>query len=227
MPLCSDLPPPLPTDEREPEEIRDRARKRCSQILDFAEAYQRDFLPAGAASASGPSSSGCDAPAPLVARTVSVASSVAGAEPLLTRQLVHAEVLHSADLDHEPEQPEPEQEPEQDATSVTDSCPDLPDDGDDEFHPLSCSIASLRFADGELVRRLVSRRHIHTAADGEIVRQLVSRRHIHTAADGEIVRQLVSRRHIHTAADGEIVRQLVSCSHAQADAAEKGGELAA
>ena len=143
-------------DEREPEEIRERARKRCTQILDFAEAYQRDFLPPE--SAPGPSS---EAPGPLVARTVSVASSVAGAEPLLTRQLVHAEVLHSADLDTEPE-PEPGREPEPrepDMGSTGTWGPELPDDGDDEFHPLSCSIASLRFADGELRSQLDRRSH--------------------------------------------------------------------
>ncbi|XP_043195242.1 uncharacterized protein LOC122366752 isoform X1 [Amphibalanus amphitrite] len=132
-------------DEREPQDIRDRARKRCIQILDFAEAYQRDFLPGGGADAA---TGGCDAPAPapLVARTVSVASSVAGAEPLLTRQLVHAEVLHSADL--EPAAADGDERTDA-GDGDADSCPEVPDDGGDEFHPLSFSLASLRFADAE------------------------------------------------------------------------------
>ena len=82
-----------------------------------------------------------------MARTLSVASSVAGAEPLLTRQLVHAEVLHSADLEHAADGAE--QAEHSAATGAADSCPEVPDDGDDEFHPLSFSLASLRFADGQ------------------------------------------------------------------------------
>lgn len=113
-------------DEHEPEEIRQRARRRCEQILDFAESYRRDFLPE---------------PAPPVARTVSVASSVAPADPVLTRQLVHAEVLLSAD--EQPDEPRGGQDEDEN------ECPELPADGDAEFHPLSCSIDSLRFADAE------------------------------------------------------------------------------
>ncbi|XP_037070685.1 uncharacterized protein LOC119091881 [Pollicipes pollicipes] len=105
-------------DESEPEEIRWRARKRCEQILDFAESYRRDFLP--------------EVAPPAAARTVSVASSVAPADPLRTHQLVHAEVLLSAD-----------------GEPADADCPEPPGDGDDEFQPLCCSIDSLRFADAE------------------------------------------------------------------------------
>lgn len=106
--------PPAPADQDESEEIRQTARHRCLQILDFAEAYRRDFCPS--------------TEPPQVARTVSVASSVA-ADPALTRQLVHAEVLLSA--------------------ADGDDCPEPPADGDAEFKPLTFSIDSLRFADGE------------------------------------------------------------------------------
>jgi len=112
-------------DEHESEEIRQRARERCEQILDFSEAYRRDFCPEPAAG--GAAEAGLWT-RPEVARTVSVASSVVPAD---TRQLVHAEVLLSA----EPDQAE------------EDGCPCPPEDGSAEFQPLTSSIDSLRFAD--------------------------------------------------------------------------------
>lgn len=125
-------------DESEPEEIKERARKRCVQILDFAEAYRRDFLPEPAAPPAGP-----------VARTVSVASSVAAADPLRTHQLVHAEVLHSADQELDRDHEEVELSAAKLERGEDDECPEPPEDGDAEFHPLSFSIDSLRFADAE------------------------------------------------------------------------------